>query len=179
MSQGQAKSPTFLIKQIESKAIEPKSLTSHQRKICVRYFIDEKPEVTEHQMAEFLGTSRASISRYKKQVIRQDGWIVDKLDPRLYMVHLCRITQTRINKISQAAVNDPKLWEKAHNLEMELCEKLMDLGFLSRLNNDDPDNLNSQKEFTLQEILKLASESERPLVDPLNNSKEEGANGNI
>lgn len=146
MALGHAKSATFLLEQIASRKLDAHELTPHQRKLCLRLLLDEKPEATERQIAQLLGTSHSAIARYKHQIIDQDKWIVDKMDPRWYACHLRQATRARIKKLEQK-----EKWEAAHKLEMDLADKLMELGIL------DKAPVKFEGQVTLLELYQLAN----------------------
>ena len=149
MAQGQAKSATFLLRQIRENKLDAKRLTTHQRRLCIRYLLEEEPGTSEYAMAELLGTSRSAVNRYKNQIVEQDGWIVDKLDVRLYATNLIRRYNIWIVKLEQK-----RLWDKAASLLKDLTDLLMELGVLRRA--PMPINMSAEGQITLQEIVKRA-----------------------
>ncbi|MBI4244522.1 MAG: helix-turn-helix domain-containing protein [Planctomycetes bacterium] len=146
MAQGQAKSPVFLLGKIREKVIDPKALTQHQRKICIRHLLEEEPGLSEYQMAALLGVPRSTVNRYKHEILRQDGWVVDQLDVRLYSTNLIRKHSIWISKLEQQ-----QSWYKAASLLKSFTEQLIDLGVLVRV---DP---SADQRMTIQEFLRKAA----------------------
>jgi len=150
MAQGQAKSASFLLRQIREEGLDPKRLTTHQRRLCIRYLLEEKPGTSEYEMAELLGTSRSAVNRYKRQIIEQDGWIVDLLDTRLYATNLIRRFNVWIAKLEGKGN-----WDKAASLQKDLTELLLELGVLKGTIQATA-KMNPQAQITFQEIVKRA-----------------------
>lgn len=150
MAQGQAKSATFLLKLIREKQLDAKQLTTHQRRLCLRYLLEEEPGLSEYELADLLGTSRAAINRYKHQIIEQDGWIVDRLDTRLYAANLIRRFHIWVTKLEQKGA-----WAKAASLQKDLTEMLLELGVLKGTVHAMTER-SPQAQITFLEIVKLA-----------------------
>lgn len=143
MANDRLKSAEFLLKQIQAKTLKPESLTRHQRKLCVRYFMDEHPQTTERQMGRVLELSHSTVSKMKKEILWQDGWLVEQLDYKSYASNLIRTTNTVITKLIQNAValeggSRPHpfyasaVWQKVSNVMNELTNQLLELGVLRR-----------------------------------------------
>lgn len=166
MESGKASSATFWLRQIKEKRLNPKNLTTHQRRLCVRHFMDSNPELSQRQMAEILGTTHPSVARYINDIIKQDVRIV-QFDPYEHAVDLKKRTAARINKVHMLAhkletqaipdhFHAGVLWQKAHEMEMDYIEKLQDLGVLPKIATPIEIKGSVEATLTLQEIVKLA-----------------------
>lgn len=154
--QGQAKSAIFLLRSIQQKTLDPKTLTPHQKRVCIRYFLEEQPGMTQEQMGEVLATPQSWVSRFMSQIKRQDGWIVDRLDPRSEGADYIRATRARIKKLEQK-----EKWESAHRLHTEMLETLMEMGLLHRA------PVEVKGEVSFKEIVKLAAGHRDEIADIL------------
>lgn len=158
MPHGQAYTAVSILKKLQEKSIDPKQLTAHQRKLCIRYFMDDQPEVTIAQMAKYLGINHSTISRIKNQIIRQDGWIVDKIDQRLWMTKIIRTGETVMTKLWQQVEKADNSKAKVsslmgvHKVLMDITDKLMDMGYLERK------PIEIEGRLTLLDIIKIANE---------------------
>ncbi len=170
---GEPTTLNFLLNGIKNKTIDPKKLSIHQRKILVRYFLQEHMEMPYSQISELTGSAPNWVSRYRNRMLQEDGWVVDQLDVRAYAVHLITTTKWSVLKLRQKG----KI-EQAQKIEFQLVEVLMELGYLPKA----PIQIKNATGMTLWDIL---MEAQKAPIKELNGKlieqeegTHEGAGGN-
>ena len=151
MSQGHPNSAILLLRRIKEKTLDPKELTKHNRRLCIRHLINEQPELSQAQIAHIVGTSTSSCSRYIGQINTQDKWIVERMDPWAWGVRLIRNAEIHITKLRQNGQ-----WYLAHKVDMELNKELRELGILPKVATPIELKGTLEANITFKEIVKLA-----------------------
>ena len=134
----------LLLSRLAQKTINPKQLTSHQRKICIRWLLSDKKHTTV-EIGAILGVTQGYVSQIKRQIMNQNAWMLDDLDERKWAIELVQSAMTASARLFRQGKN-----REAFQVEKEAIEVLQSLGFLKRKPIQIDANL------TLQEILKLA-----------------------
>jgi len=137
-------SAVFLLKQLSEKTISPQQLSTHQRRICVRFMLQERKH-SSHEMAAILQIHSVTVRRYTQQILEQNSWMLDDIDERKIAVDI----------IQSADVACARLFRKgrekdAFTIKKDAIELLQSLGYLKRKPIEVEANL------TLLEIIKLA-----------------------
>ena len=163
MSNERLKEAQFILQQLQLRRIEPKQLTRHQRKLCVRFFMDEHPGMGEQQVGKIIGTSHSQVSRLRQEVIWQDAWKVEQIDYKRYASELIRTYHTVLGKLMANAerleqASEPRrfqaavVWEKVGQTFKTMTDQLMELGILKRA------PIEFKGQITLLELLNRARE---------------------
>lgn len=169
---GEPTTLNWMLNGIKDKKIDPKTLSVHQRKILVRYFLTEHMEMSYRQIAELCGTSHTWITRYRQSMLQQDGWVVDQLDVRAYAVHLIQSTKWTV-----LALRKKGEAEKAQKIEFQLAQTLMELGYLPKA----PIQVKNATGMTLWDILmesqKAPKDIDAKLIEETTADEGAGSNG--
>ncbi len=138
-------SAIFFLKKISDKQLEPKQLTRHQRRLCVRYLLTERKH-TQQEIASILGVVESVITNDKRKIMEQNVWMVDNIDER----------QVAVDLAITADVASARLFRKgkekeAFDVMRQAVDVLQSLGYLKRT------AIEIKGEVSIQEILKLAN----------------------
>ena len=116
---------TDLIKALQNKRIESSQLSSHQRKVIIKFFIEEQSDFSNNQIAELIGITNVHVSRLKHQSLKKAVWEIEDIDIKILAVSL----KKRKEEYQRRAVkgNDISL---AWKIEMDYIEKMQSLGFV-------------------------------------------------
>lgn len=154
-SQNQLQSAVYLLKQITPQKdpvtkqlmqprMDARKLTAHQRRVCVRFMVEER-KFSETEMAEVLRVSRSTITRAKKKIRNQNSWMLDEVDERKVVVQILLDAEFAITKLTQE-----KQYYEAWQVRRQLKEELQDLGYLTK----EPIKFAGQ--ITLPELYEIA-----------------------
>ena len=143
-----ASSAPHLLNLISQKKLDPSQLTPHQRRICVRFLLQEGKHA-QHEIAAILKVREQVISKDKKKIRAQNTWMLDEIDERKIAVGILRSAELFAARLSRGGK-----YRDAWAVQKECVEVLQNLGYLKRA----PIELKGQ--VTLQEILKLAISGE-------------------
>lgn len=138
-------SAVYFLKLIAEKKISPKVLTAHQRRICIRHLLLDG-SYTQVEIASILEVHEASVSRDKRRIQEQNGWILDNLDDRRIAVDLITTAERAVARLTKAGRH-----KDAWTVAKELVEKLQSLGYVKQR------PIQFQGKLTLEEMLRLAS----------------------
>ncbi len=139
-----ASSATFYLSQISKNLIDPKQLTRHQRRICVRYLLNDRKH-TQQEIAAILGVAESQISRDKRRIMEQNAWMAENIDERQVAVELARAGEAATARLFRKGKE-----KEAFEVQAKTIDVLQSLGYLKRA----PVELKGL--LSIQEILKLA-----------------------
>ena len=134
-----------LLKLISEQKLEPKQLTTHQRRICVRFLL-QQGSYTQFEIAQILHIPEVYVYRDKKKIQEQNQWMLDDLDERRIAVDIIQTAERSIARLSKASKQ-----KEAWTVAREMVEVLQTLGYLKRA------PIEFKGQVTLEEILKLAA----------------------
>ena len=141
----QSSSAPFFLEKIAKKEIDPKSLTTHQRRVCVRFLLMEGKHA-QYEIAAILKCDPAVITRDKRRIQHQNSWMLDELDERRIAVNLIQVAE-----IASARLFRQNKSHEAWKVQRELMESLQSLGYVKKK------PVEFEGKVSLQEILKLAT----------------------
>lgn len=171
---GEPTSLNWLLNRIKDKSIDPKKIRDHERRVLVRYFLQEHMEMSHKQIADVCGTNSTWVTRFRQKVLQEDGWVVDQLDVRAYATHLIITT-----KWSCLALRRKGKIEQAQKLEFQLAETLMELGYLPKA----PIQIKNATGMTLWDILmesqKAPKEIDGELIEQEKETHEGSGNNGV
>lgn len=143
----------FLLKLIISKKLSPKTLTKHQRRICVRYLISER-KYTQNEIAEILQVNFRTVSDDKCKIIRDNKWMLKIVDDERYAVHMMAVAEVASARLFKQGKN-----REAWQVEKECFDLLQDLGYISKK------PIKFEGLLSLQEALRRADALPPPLIE--------------
>lgn len=138
-------SAPYLLKLISEQKLNPRALSTHQRRICVRFLLQSRNH-TQLEIANILHVPESYVSRDKKKIQQQNEWMMDEVDERRMALEIMMAAHTA----------SPRLFRKGKEKEaVEVLriavDTLQTLGYLKRA------PIEFKGQLTLQEILKLAN----------------------
>lgn len=116
-----------LIKRLDSGKVKPKELTSHQRRVVVKYFLEERSDVSDLKIGELIGVTGQAVRWIKRKLIDEAFWQIEELDIKRLATSLLR----KRNEFQRRAAGD-KDWRLAWQIELDYIKAMTDLGFIAR-----------------------------------------------
>lgn len=141
---------TTWIKAIAEHRITPEQLETHQRRIIVRYMLRERKWL-QWEIAEFLHTDPATITRDKQRIQRQNAWQLDLIDERRMALELMEIAELAGARLIRKG-KEYEAWRVAR----ECADALQSLGYLQTA------PVSVQGGFTFMEVLNHVAGNGRP-----------------
>lgn len=141
-------SAPFLLNLISKQQIDPKQLTKHQRRICVRFLIQDMKH-TQAEIGAIMKVTQATVSRDRKLIVKQNMWYLDDLDERKFVVELIQTAEVASARLFRGGKN-----KEAFDVKVKLVEMLQSLGYITK----KPLEVDLTAQMSFQELLKRASE---------------------
>lgn len=141
-------SAPFLLGLIAKQKIEPQQLTKHQRRVCVRYLLQDMKH-TQTEIATILKTTCATVTRDKQQIIKQNAWYVDDIDEKKWVVDLIQTAEVAAARLFRNGKH-----KEAFDVKVKCIEMLQSLGYITK----KPLEVDLTAQLSFQELLKHASE---------------------
>ncbi len=141
-------SGNYLLEQLNTGRLDAKQLTIHQRRICVAHLLYERT-CTSYEIAKRLKIHPVTVRRYIQKIKKENLWMLDSVDARSMVLDLIQTAE-----VVQARLFNLERYKDAWNVLRELVEILLSLGYLK------PKQSSVEENLTIQEMLKLVSESE-------------------
>lgn len=141
-------SAPFLLGLISKQKVDPTQLTTHQRRICVRYLLQDMKH-TQTEIAVILKTTCATVTRDKQQIIKQNSWYVDDIDEKKWVVDLIQTAEVASARLFRGG--KPK---EGFDVKVKCIEMLQSLGYITK----KPLEVDLTAQLSFQELLKRASE---------------------
>ena len=146
-----------ILKGLEDGLIKKEDLTSHQRKVVVKFYLEELSHTSNRAIAEKIGISDMQVGRIKKFLLRHSVWEIEDVDVKMVAVTLSKKKEEYQRKAAKDG--DTAL---AWRIECDFVEKLAALGFIKLqparvlVGHVDLENLQGQlKEFFVEHQLYL------------------------
>lgn len=139
------KSAIFYLERISKKELDPKRLTKHQRRLCVRYLLVEQKH-TQSEIASILQVVDSVITNDKRKIMEQNVWLVDNIDERQVAIDLVIAANTATARLFRKGKE-----KEALEVKVKAIDALQSLGYLKRA------PIEFQGRLTMEEILKLAN----------------------
>ena len=134
-----------ILKLISEDKLDAKQLTTHQRRICVRFMLHEG-KWTQSEIADILGVHRSQIVRDKCKIRKQDSWMLNEIDERQFATDLMRVAE-----LASARLFRKGLEKYAWQVQRECLESLQSLGYLEKK------PIEVKGHLTLLEVLNFAN----------------------
>lgn len=145
-------STTDILDGLANKTIDPMSLSSFQRKNCIKYFLSEKPRYKQSQIGAILKISKQAVWRYRKQIIRENIPLVKQLDAYAVGADLFVEQEALI-----AELRAEGKWKQAAEVREKLINMLMELNVIPRAPKRIEAEVNG--DITFSEFVRLAHEA--------------------
>jgi Fe2+ or Zn2+ uptake regulation protein len=114
-----------LIKAIEDKKVKPSQLTTHQRRLIVKYYLEEQSHISNRTIANLIGVSDTHISRMKREVLKKSAWEIEEIDVKILAVSLKK-KKEEYQRLAREKGDTKLAWD----IEMDYIEKMQSLGFI-------------------------------------------------
>lgn len=141
-------SAPFLLNLISTKKIDAKELTPHQRRVCVRFLLQDMKH-TQMEIAAIMKVSNAVVTRDKQLIIKQNAWYVDDINEKKWVIDLIQSAEVSSARLYRLGKN-----KEAFDVKVKCLEMLQSLGYITKK------PLEFSGTMTFQELLKRASEPE-------------------
>ena len=138
-------SAIHLLKLIQEQKLDPVLLTSHQRRICIRFLLQDK-KYTPQEIADILKVHNTTVYRTKEKIQKQNMWMLEEIDERKFALDLIQTAISASSRLFRQNKN-----KDAWQVEKECVEMLQSLGFIKRK------PIAFEGSITLTEMLKLAN----------------------
>jgi len=114
-----------IIHLLNTKQIAAAELTPHQRKVVVKYYLEEESHVSNVFIANFIGVTDVHVSRIKRQLLRNASYEIDQMDVRSMAVSLKKKKEEYQRK---AATKED--FSLAWKIELDFVAAMQGLGFV-------------------------------------------------
>lgn len=141
-------SAPFLLNLISKQQIDPKQLTTHQRRICVRYLLQDMKH-TQTEIATIMKVDNGTVTRDKQKIMKQNSWYVDDIDERKWVIDLIQTAEVASARLFRNG--KPK---EAFDVKVKTIETLQSLGYITK----KPLEVDLTAQMSFQELLKRAAE---------------------
>lgn len=117
--------PLRLIEALDTKVIKPENLSAHQRKVLVKYFMENQSDITNAVLGQMIGITDGQVGRLKKELIKRAVWEIEEIDIKMLAAALLKKKQEYQKKAAKAG-NYSLAWQ----IEKDYIEKMQELGFV-------------------------------------------------
>lgn len=118
----------FLINLLQKQTLRPDQLSSHQRKVIVKYFMEEQSNFSNVEIGELVGVTNVHVSRLKRELLRNSLWEIEALDVEMLAVSLKK-KKDELQRRAMQISPSPDLalvWK----IENDFIEKMCEMGFI-------------------------------------------------
>jgi hypothetical protein len=114
-----------LIKLLTDKKLAAADLQPHQRKVIVKYYMEEMSYVSNGFIGDMIGCTDVHVSRLKRNILRKSIWEIDDIDIKALALSLKK-RKEEYQRAAHRAGNIGLAWA----IECEFIEKMQKLGFV-------------------------------------------------
>lgn len=114
-----------LIDLLDKGKIMPESLTPHQRKVIVKYYMESMSYVPNTFIADSIGVSDVHVARLKREMLKKSVWEIETIDIKM----LAAALKKKKEEYQREAAKKGE-YALAWKIECEYIEKMQELGFV-------------------------------------------------
>lgn len=117
--------PVSLITGLSSEEIDKENLSPHQRKVIVKYYLENESQTSNVFIARLIGVSDVHVSRIKRQLLEDSAFEIERLD----VVRMAVSLKKKKEEYQRKASEDGN-YNLAWKIELDYIQAMQELGFV-------------------------------------------------